>query len=186
MSLNIAPDHTTTMVSTFYRATYLIQYCQQRGFLYVFAFSNRENEFKYYNTVALCASFRFSDHRRPQTGPAVLSTSDNLLMVHYKVSQVSFCVDIADVPFDAASNMSLPAVTKNAVSKLELILSSNEVYQKAEIQKAIEDPSFRFIEEPSLPYRSYEVTISSASIGLELESTFSRWAWRVGSTADCS
>ena len=63
-------------------------------------------------------------------------------MVHYKVSQVSFCVDIADVPFDAASNMSLPAVTKNAVSKLELILSSNEVYQKAEVQKAIEDPSF--------------------------------------------
>ena len=169
------------MVSTFYRATYLIQYCQQRGFLYVFAFSNRENEFKYYNTVALCASFRFPDHHRPQTGPAVLSTSDNLLMVHYKVSQVSFCVDIADVPFDAASNMSLPAVTKNAVSKLELILSSNEVYQKA-----IEDPSFRFIEEPSLPYRSYEVTISSASIGLELESTFSRWAWRVDSTADCS
>ena len=53
LSLNIAPDHTTTMVSTFYRATYLIQYCQQRGFLYVFAFSNRENEFKYYNTVAL-------------------------------------------------------------------------------------------------------------------------------------
>ena len=43
----------STMVSTFYRATYLIQYCQQRGFLYVFAFSNRENEFKYYNTVAL-------------------------------------------------------------------------------------------------------------------------------------
>ena len=54
------------MVSTFYRATYLIQYCQQRGFLYVFAFSNRENEFKYYNTVALWAFLCFCDvGRRP-------------------------------------------------------------------------------------------------------------------------
>lgn len=107
-------------------------------------------------------------------------------MVHYKVSQVSFCVDIADVPFDAASNMSLPAVTKNAVSKLELILSSNEMYQKPEVQKAIEDPSFRFIEEPMVPYRSYEVQISSTSIGLELESTFSRWDRGRGSSVDCS
>lgn len=107
-------------------------------------------------------------------------------MVHYKVSQASFCVDIADVPFDSASNMSLPAVTKNAVSRLELILSSNEVYQKAEVQKAMEDPSFRFIEEPSIPYRSYEVQISSSSIGFELESTFSRCVSARLSSVDCS
>ena len=53
MTLSITPDRASTMISTFYRATYLIQYSESRGFLYVYAFSNRENEFKYYNTVAL-------------------------------------------------------------------------------------------------------------------------------------
>ena len=48
-----APTSTNTFVSTLYRATYLCQYSESRGHLFVFAFSNRDHEFKFFNTVAL-------------------------------------------------------------------------------------------------------------------------------------
>ena len=46
------PTHSNTFVSTIYRATYLYQYSASRGLLFVFAFSNRDSEFRYYNTIA--------------------------------------------------------------------------------------------------------------------------------------
>lgn len=48
-----SPTKQNTFVSTLYRATYFYQYSESRGVLFVYAFSNRDNEFKYYNTVAL-------------------------------------------------------------------------------------------------------------------------------------
>lgn len=53
LTLSEAPTRSNTFVSTLYRATYLCQYSESRGQLFVFAFSNRDNEFKFFNTVAL-------------------------------------------------------------------------------------------------------------------------------------
>ena len=104
----------------------------------------------------------------PYKSPAVISLSDNLLMVHYKEVRESFSVDLADVPFDAAGNLSMPAVSHSAVSKLNITAV-------AAMRGALEDPSFAYPAEEKVPYHSYEVQIASANIGLELESAFQKW-----------
>ena len=53
LTLSEAPTSSNTFVSTLYRATYLCQYSESRGQLFVFVFSNRDHEFKYFNTVTL-------------------------------------------------------------------------------------------------------------------------------------
>ena len=164
------PTRANTFVSTLYRATYLYQYSASRGLLFVFAFSNRDNEFRYYNTVALyaCAGAVLS---RPYKSPAVISVSDNLLIVHYKEVKESYLIDLADVPFDAAGNISLPVVARNAISKLTVL----PAFQlPAGMKDSLQDPSFALAEEDAVPYHSYEVQITSNSIGLELESAFQK------------
>ena len=52
-SLPEPPTKQNTFVSTIYRATYLYQYSESRGLIFVFVYSNRDHEFKYYNTIAL-------------------------------------------------------------------------------------------------------------------------------------
>lgn len=106
---------------------------------------------------------------RPQSGPAIISTSDNLIMVHFRDQKASFSVDLASVPFDSAGNITLPAAVRNAVAKLSIHSPYDE---DEDVKKGMEDPSFKNLSQEPIPYHSYEVTISSASIGMELESTF--------------
>ena len=162
------PTKQNTFVSTIYRATYLYQYSESRGLLFVYAFSNRDNAFKYYNTIALYGlSFYLTS--RNQTGPAVISTSDNLIIFHYRQQRVSFSIDLASIPFDSAGNVSLPANVSNGISKLSIHSFFDE---DANVKLAADDPSFKLLTEEVIPYHNYEVNISSASIGLELETTF--------------
>lgn len=94
-------------------------------------------------------------------------------MVHYKEACESFSVDLADVPFDAAGNLSLPVVSHSAVNKLNI--TAVAVLPES-MQGALEDPSFACQEEEKVPYHSYEVQIASTNIGLELESAFQKYA----------
>ena len=84
-------------------------------------------------------------------------------------------IDIADVPFDATCNKSIPLVSRDAVSSLHLY-RADELPEEATVERAAiaRDPSFQQLEEVRIPYRSYEVQITSSSIGLELESTFQK------------
>lgn len=119
----------------------------------------------------------------PYKSPAVISLSDNLLMVHYKEVRESFSVDLADVPFDAAGNLSMPAVSHSAVSKLTI--TAVAALPEA-MCGTLEDPSFAYPAEEKVPYHSYEVQIASANIGLELESAFQKWVRGVCVSVDCS
>lgn len=78
-------------------------------------------------------------------------------------------MDIASVPFDSAGNVTLPAAVRNAVAKLHIrsLFDDDE-----DVKKSVDDPAFKLVEQENTPYHSYEVTISSPSIGMELESTF--------------
>lgn len=109
---------------------------------------------------------------RPQSGAATLTTSDNLIIIHFKDQQTSYSIDLASIPFDAAGNITLPATVRNAVARLAIhsIHDDNE-----EVKQAVDDPTFQAVKEEVIPYHSYEVNISSASIGLELESTFQQY-----------
>ena len=96
-------------------------------------------------------------------------------MVHYKSLQESCAIDVADIPFDGTSNRSIPSVSRDAVT--ELILLRADQYSKMspeEIFAFEKDPSFEKPVEEVIPYHSYEVQITSPSIGLELESTFQK------------
>lgn len=113
----------------------------------------------------------------------MISLSDNLLMVHYKEVRESYSVDLADVPFDAAGNLSMPAVSHSAVSKLNI--TAVAALPEA-MRGALEDPSFARQAEEKVPYHSYEVQIASANIGLELESAFQKWARGARVSVGCS
>lgn len=106
---------------------------------------------------------------RPENGPAVISTTDNLIILHFREKKVSFSVDIASVPFDSAGNVTLPAAVRNAVAKLHIRSLFDD---EEDVKKSVDDPAFKLVEQENTPYHSYEVTISSPSIGMELESTF--------------
>ena len=106
---------------------------------------------------------------RPQSGPATLTTSDTLIIIHFKDQQTSYSIDLASIPFDAAGNITLPATVRNAVARLAIHSIHDDT---EEVKQAVDDPTFQTVKEEVFPYHSYEVNISSASIGLELESTF--------------
>ncbi|KAK8796640.1 hypothetical protein WA588_000768, partial [Blastocystis sp. NMH] len=147
LTLSEPPSHATTQVASFYRATYLLQYSASRGYLFLFAFSTREMEFKFFNTVAL-----------PERGPAVLSVSDNLLFLHFPAVLRSFFVDVAEVPYESSR---IPA--GNAVHAVHV----------SSIPAGNEDPAFHVSSTPA-GYASVEVCVRGVSLGLELESTFPR------------
>lgn len=85
-------------------------------------------------------------------------------------------MDVADVPFDATSNRSIPSLSRDAVTALTLLRTEQSDDMSPEEKRALEqDPSFKKPAEEYIPYHSYEVQITSPSIGLELESTFQKY-----------
>ena len=96
-------------------------------------------------------------------------------MVHFQSSKESCAIDVADIPFDGTSNRSIPSVSRDAVTELTLLRANQSSEMSPEEKQAFEqDPSFEKPVEEAIPYHSYEVQITSPSIGLELESTFQK------------
>lgn len=85
------------------------------------------------------------------------------------------CYRCGDIPFDGTSNRSIPSVSRDAVTELTLLRANQSSEMSPEEKQAFEqDPSFEKPVEEAIPYHSYEVQITSPSIGLELESTFQK------------
>ena len=96
-------------------------------------------------------------------------------MVHFRSSKESCAIDVADIPFDGTSNRSIPSVSRDAVTEFTLLRANQSSEMSPEEKQAFEqDPSFEKPVEEAIPYHSYEVQITSPSIGLELESTFQK------------
>ena len=92
-------------------------------------------------------------------------------MIHFKQHRVSYSIDFASIPFDNTANITQPANLQNGIAQLAFATTFDET---EEVQSVTDDPAFQYRAEEVIPYRSYEVTISSASIGMELESTFQK------------
>ena len=109
------------------------------------------------------------------TGKAIFTVSDNLIIVHAPALKKTLSIDIADVPFDATSNQAIPVILREGISKLHVYRSDELPEEAVNEREALEkDPSFQMLEEEKVPYRSYEVQITSSSIGLDLDSTFQK------------
>lgn len=66
-------------------------------------------------------------------------------------------------------------LVRDAVTELTLLRANQSSEMSPEEKQAFEqDPSFEKPVEEAIPYHSYEVQITSPSIGLELESTFQK------------
>ena len=112
---------------------------------------------------------------RAITEKAIFTVSDNLIIVHVPTLKKTLSLDIADVPFDATSNQAIPVILHEGISKL-LVYRADELPEEAtnEREALKTDPSFQLLEEEKVPYRSYEVQITSSSIGLDLDNTFQK------------
>ena len=58
---------------------------------------------------------------RPQSGPATLTTSDNLIIIHFKDQQTSYSIDLASIPFDAAGNITLPSFSSTVTPSTDSV-----------------------------------------------------------------